>query len=389
MNLTGDQKHGIYIHTPFCLKKCVYCDFYSLTDLTLRQPFVDALLGEMTLAGQLEVPSDTLYFGGGTPSVLTPRQIETLLEQVQQCFALAPDTEITMEVNPGTITQDHLHILRQMGINRLNIGVQSFSADMLAFLGRIHTSKDAIKTIEQARRAGFDNLGLDLMFGIPGQDVSAWHKDLTTALDGSPEHLSCYILTIEEGTILGQMRKAKAFEVLPEQDIARLFQITQQVLSAAGYDQYEISNYAKPAAGGRSLRSRHNQKYWTFAPYTGLGPSAHSYAPPARYWNVRDVGHYLDTLTRGKRPIQAREETTQEQQITETLYLGLRTADGIDTVQFEKRFKLDFMKQYGDTLKAIGQENWVMHKNGRCALTPKGMLFHDSIVERLLMSRGE
>jgi len=371
------------------LKKCVYCDFYSLTDLTLRQSFVDALMVEMTLVKQPDVPSDTLYFGGGTPSVLTPHQIETLLQQVHRYFRLTPDIEITMEVNPGTVTQDHLHFLRQMGINRLNIGVQSFSPDILEFLGRIHTSKDAKQTIEQARRAGFDNIGLDLMFGIPGQDVSAWQNDLNTALSFFPEHLSCYILTIEEGTLLGQMRRARAFKVLPQQDIAHLFQITQQVLRKTGYEQYEISNYAKTDVNGRSLRSRHNQKYWTFAPYTGLGPSAHSYAPPIRYWNVRDVGQYVAALTRGKLPIQEREETTREQQITETLYLGLRTLDGIDTTRFEKRFRLDFKKQYGDTLEALEKEKWVLLKNDRCALTPKGMLFHDSIVERLLMSHAE
>ncbi len=379
-----NPKHGIYIHIPFCLRKCAYCDFYSLTDLTLRQPFVESLLQEMALVDAHDTLSDTLYFGGGTPSVLTPRQIETLMQQAHSLFNLIPETEITIEVNPGTVTQNHLTFLRQIGINRINIGVQSFSRDTLAFLGRIHSPEDATQAIAYARKAGFDNMGLDLIFGVPGQDVSAWQDDLKKALVFSPEHLSCYILTFEEGTPLDQMRKSNAFNLPPEQGIADLFRITQQVLSDAGYEQYEISNYARISARDRTWRSRHNRKYWSFAPYTGLGPSAHSYAPPFRYWNVRHIGLYTAALAQGRLPIKEREKTTAEQQITEAIYLGLRTSDGIDTAHFKKSFQMDFNQQYGDTLKELGEEKLVILENDRCALTPEGMLFHESIVSRLI-----
>jgi oxygen-independent coproporphyrinogen-3 oxidase len=379
-----NPNHGIYIHIPFCLKKCAYCDFYSLTDLTLRQPFVDALLQEMALVEAHNAPSDTLYFGGGTPSVLKPKQIEALMLQARSLFTLTSDAEITMEINPGTVTREYLSFLRQTGINRINIGVQSFSRNTLKFLGRIHTPNQAFQAILHAREAGFDNVGLDLIFGIPGQDVVSWQSDLNQALSCSPEHLSCYILTFEEGTPLGQKRKTHAFRMLPEQRIARLFQITRQVLTEAGYEQYEISNYAKIDIGGHSRRSRHNWKYWSFAPYTGLGPSAHSYAPPVRYWNIRDMGRYTDALKQGRLPVEESEKTTVEQQMTEAIYLGLRTSDGIDTARFEETFHLSFHQRCGNVLHMLCEEKLLTLGNGRCALTPEGMLFHDGIVARLL-----
>ena len=376
--------HGIYIHIPFCLKKCAYCDFYSLTDLTLRRPFVEALLQEMTLAASPDVPSDTLYFGGGTPSVLAPQQIGALMRQARSRFTLTPDAEITLEVNPGTVTREYLAFLRQTGINRINIGVQSFSRDTLQFLGRIHTPGQATQAILHARQAGFDNVGLDLIFGIPGQDAVSWQNDLKKALSWSPEHLSCYILTFEEGTPLDQKRKTHDFRLLPEKRIARLFRITRQMLTEAGYEQYEISNYAKIDTDGHTRRSRHNLKYWSFAPYTGLGPSAHSYAPPIRYWNVRDTGRYMATLQQGRLPVEEREKTTLEQQMIETLYLGLRTSEGIDLARFEKTFQQSFRQRYGNILPVLCEERLLRLENGRCVLTPEGMLFHDGIVARLL-----
>jgi putative oxygen-independent coproporphyrinogen III oxidase len=376
--------HGIYIHIPFCLKKCAYCDFYSLADLTLRQPFVDSLLQEMLMIKQHDVFTDTLYLGGGTPSILTTLQIEALMQQAQSQFSLARDTEITMEVNPGTVSQNQLAFLRQIGINRLNIGVQSFSPDILAFLGRIHTSQDAIQTIQSARDVGFDNIGLDLIFGIPGQTVSSWQTDLNTALSWSPEHLSCYMLTFEPGTLLEQQKKNKVFKTLPEQRLADLFRFTQQFLGNARYEQYEISNFARIESNGGSWRSRHNQKYWSFAPYTGLGPSAHSYLPPVRNWNVSDVREYITALTQNLLPIEGTEETTTEQQMTEAIYLGLRTADGIDMTQFELKFHRNIIQHYGDTLREVCEEELMILEGGRCALTPQGMLFHENIVSRLI-----
>ena len=378
------MKHGVYIHIPFCLKKCTYCDFYSLTDLTLRQPFVDAVLQEMALLPKPDAGTDTLYFGGGTPSVLARDQIQALYSQVSEQFCIASGSEITMEVNPGTVSSDDLTFLKQIGINRINIGIQSFSADTLKFLGRIHSPKDAIQTIEDARKAGFENIGLDLIFGIPGQTHTAWQTELDTALAFSPEHLACYMLSVESGTLLYHQMKTSIIKPLSERDLADLFRHTQYALGAAEYEQYEISNYAKISKDGISRRSRHNQKYWSFRPYTGLGPSAHSYHPPCRYWNVASLRDYLQALSQNQLPIKDSETTTPEQQMTETIYLGLRTTHGIDTALFKETFNLDFDQVFGDTLRLLCDDGLMVQNQGRYVLSAKGMLFHESIVSRLL-----
>ncbi len=378
------MNHGVYIHIPFCLKKCAYCDFYSLTDLTLRQPFVNSLLQEMVLENKSDDTTDTIYFGGGTPSVLTRGQIQAIYRQACRLYGISPDSEITIEINPGTVSGEQLISLRQIGINRINIGIQSFAADTLNFLGRIHSPKQAIQAVEDARKAGFENIGLDLIFGISGQTRPAWRADLETALSLSPEHLACYMLSIETGTLLNRQIKTGVFTPLPEHRLADLFRDTQDILGMADYEQYEISNYAKISKDGICWRSRHNQKYWSFGPYTGLGPSAHSYRPPFRYWNVRNLRQYLQALSRNQLPLKDSEKTTLDQQMTEAIYLGLRTTNGIDIEQFKERFNQNFYQNYGETLQAFCDESLMVQNNNRCVLTPKGMLFHESIVSRLL-----
>jgi len=382
--MRGYMNHGVYIHIPFCLKRCIYCDFYSQTDLTLRQPFVDALIQEMNLVLKTDGVSDTIYFGGGTPSVLTQSQLRALCQQASAQFRIASDSEITMEVNPGTVSCDDLAFYKQIGVNRLNIGIQSFTADMLEFLGRIHTPRQAKQTIEDARKAGFENIGIDLIFGIPGQTPTTWQAELDTALSFSPQHIAAYMLSIEPGTLLYKQMQIGTIKPLAEQSLADLFRKTQDILGGADYEQYEISNYAEIAKNGVNRRSRHNQKYWSLGPYTGLGPSAHSYRPPHRYWNVRYLQPYLQALSQNRLPQKSSEKTTREQQLTETIYLGLRTSDGIDTRRFNQRFNLDFTQAFGDTLKVFCEDSLMRQSTGRCTLTPKGMLFHESIVSRLL-----
>lgn len=328
--------------------------------------------------------TDTLYFGGGTPSVLTRDQIQAIYQQAGNLFGIASDSEITIEVNPGTVSSDHLAFLRSIGINRINIGIQSFTSAILKFLGRIHSPKQAKQAIEDARKAGFENIGLDLIFGIPGQTHTSWQGDLETALSFSPEHIACYMLSIESGTLLDRQMKTGTIMPLPEQDLADLFRETQHILGQAGYEQYEISNYAKISKSNNRWRSQHNQKYWLFGPYTGLGPSAHSYRPPYRYWNVRSLHHYLQALSRNKLALIDSEKTTLEQQLTENLFLGLRTIDGVDPEQFQQRFNLDFDQAFGEVLKEFCDDSLMVQRMGRYALSPKGMLFHESIVSRLL-----
>jgi len=345
---------------------------------------VDALLQEMVLIPKPDAVTNTLYFGGGTPSVLTRSQIKALVLQANEQFCISSDSEITIEVNPGTVSPEHLAFFKQIGFNRINIGIQSFRADILKFLERIHSPEQAIQAIEDAREAGYENIGLDLIFGIPGQTRPAWRADLETALSFSPEHLACYMLSFESGTLLHTQMKAGAFTPLSEQVLADLFRDTQHILGMAGYEQYEISNYAKISKDKICWRSRHNQKYWSFDPYTGLGPSAHSYQPPSRFWNVRNLRQYLQAVSQNQLPLQDSEKTTLEQQMTETIYLGLRTTDGIDTAQFKQKFNLDLDQAFADSLQVFCDDSLMVQSKGRYALTPKGMLFHENIVSRLL-----
>lgn len=386
---------GLYIHIPFCVKKCAYCDFYSTADLALRNDFLDGLVREMKL---LESPSftfDTIYLGGGTPSVLSPHHIAHLIDSAFDHFSFSDNVEITIEVNPGTVDIDNLHAYRQIGIDRINIGVQSFSDDSLGLLGRIHTKDEAAAAINAARKTGFSNIGLDLIYGLPGQDPEAWQKDLQRAVKFSPEHLSCYTLTYEDGTPLGKMRAEGEVKPLGDDAVADLFKIMQHILSRHGYEQYEIANFAKipaqntPLHHGTSYRSRHNQKYWTSVPYIGLGPSAHSFAEPVRSWNVADLHTYLDRIEKGSLPIQASETLTREQRLTETLYLALRTVEGIDIPGLEEKFHLNFHDCYEDALGDLAMQEMLELTETRCALTRKGMRFLDGIVALLVNQKTD
>lgn len=386
MNAATTADAGLYIHVPFCVKKCTYCDFYSVTDLSDVDVFVEAVVHEMQLlVGEPPLVFDTLYLGGGTPSVLPPDQIGHLVERARYHFNFRDDVEITIEVNPGTANLSHLRAYRQIGINRINIGVQSFSADTLRFLGRIHTADEAAAAIPAARRAGFANLGVDLIYGIPAQTPEAWQKDLERAAAFTPEHLSCYTLTYEEGTPLWHRKARGEVDPLDENMVGDLFAATQAFLDRHGYEQYEVSNFAKrmPAPhqpGSRvSRRSRHNMKYWSGAPYIGLGPSAHSFTPPCRRWNVTDLKDYIARLRNGEPPVEASETLTREQRLTETLYLSLRTVEGIDVPFLEQTFGLDFHDLYGKIVDDLTEQGMIALTGARCALTPKGLRFLDGI----------
>ncbi|MFW5640211.1 MAG: radical SAM family heme chaperone HemW [Thermodesulfobacteriota bacterium] len=372
---------GIYLHIPFCVRKCAYCDFYSCTRLDRVPEFMDALRREMRLtARDAPGPFDSVYFGGGTPSTLGPHRIQILLDRVVTSYRLLPNPEITLEANPGTVQSEDFRAYRRAGVNRLNIGVQSFQNRNLRFLGRIHTAEEAIATVDAARRAGFDNLGLDLMYGLPGQSAEAWRFDLKTAISLNPDHLSCYMLSYEPGTPLDRQRRKGSIQPLPDRRVGELFDMTVSVLAAGGYAQYEISNFARSEA----LQSRHNQKYWNFAPYLGLGPSAHSFILPRRHWNLSDIESYTETLRDRLFPIEAEERLTREQQMIEAFYLGLRQTAGISIADFEDRFGGDFRTRFESLLAELLENGWMRTDPARCALTPKGLLFLDTIVSRFL-----
>ena len=372
---------GIYVHVPFCLKKCPYCDFYSITDLSLTQAYLTALETEMTLTGSSPLIFDTLYLGGGTPSVLDTGQTARIIDGIRKKFNLQKGCEITLEVNPGTVSFQDFQDFYRIGVNRINIGIQSFQDDHLKFLGRIHSAADAEKALENARSAGFDNVGFDLMYGLPGQSADHWIKDLSRAVFHNPQHLSCYMLSYEKGTLMERDRRRGRIRPLPDQSVAKLFEITVAFLQANGISQYEISNYADSPRS----RSRHNQKYWHFAPYLGFGPGAHSFIDPERSWNHRDMDTYIALLKQGRRPISGKESLNRDQQMMETIYLGLRTTDGIDLAGFEDRFDTDFTQLFGTVGDELAGRDLIHMADGRCTLTRKGMLLLDSIVDRFVM----
>ncbi len=380
MILPWSNRAGIYVHIPFCKKKCPYCDFYSITDLKQLDSFVRAAIKEIELL-QVATPSvDTVYFGGGTPSLLNPEHILSILDAVRRKFAFQDDVEFTLEVNPGTITRQKLAEYAQLGVNRINIGVQSFEDRFLKTLGRIHNARDAMLSIESARQAGFDNIGIDLMYGIPGQNSRSWKKELNAALMFSPEHISCYMLTLDPNTPMASAIRKKEIKPLTENAAGRLFEMTHRVLTNAGYIHYEISNYAKNS----SWASRHNLKYWFFAPYIGIGPSAHSFVNGLRYWNVPSVKEYICRVEAGKLPHAGSEMPDKDQQILEAIYLGLRCSQGICMADFDKRFAVGFEAQFCRAVSLLEKKHLLARHDGHCRLTPKGMRFLDSIVQYLV-----
>ena len=376
----NSQLAGLYIHIPFCQRKCFYCDFYSITDLTQIHSFLAALDQEMALAGQTHLEFDTVYIGGGTPSMLNADAIEAVVSGAFRHFKIRTDAEVTVEVNPGTVSFEDLKRYYQAGINRLNIGIQSFDDRNLEFLGRIHSSREAATSIQWARQAGFDNVGLDLIYGLPEQNVNLWLDDLNEAIINGPEHISCYLLTRESGTPLDRDMAAGRINLPSEDHLRRLFGCTIEFLTGHGYRHYEISNFARLSGDGSAGRiSRHNHKYWSFAPYIGLGPSAHSYLEPERRWNQRHIDDYFRDIRNGSLPIAAAERLTREQMIIEAIYLGFRTATGIDLDQFERRFEVDFKGVYQATISELNNEGFLAISDTHCALTPKGMVLLDSI----------
>jgi oxygen-independent coproporphyrinogen-3 oxidase len=380
LNQPNAKKGGLYIHIPFCVQKCPYCDFYSITDLSRTRPFLSALLKEMEMVQPTETQFDTIYIGGGTPSILAEEEIAKLLETTQHLFRANSNSEITIEVNPGTVDLEKLSCYKTAGINRINIGVQSFNNSHLAFLGRIHNKEKASTAIEQSQRAGFDNIGLDLIYGLPDQTEDDWIMDLQTAIGFKPEHLSCYMLTYEKGTDMWNKMKRKDFYPLPDERVARLFEHTIAFLEDNGYTQYEISNFSKSVSEDHlNYASKHNQKYWTFASYIGFGPSAHSHTEPKRSWNVRSIEKYIDLLNEGKKPIDGEETLTREQMMTESIYLGLRKTNGIDVGTFNNKFSISFNSLFEEVIADLTDKELISVDKEKCKLTRKGMLFLDSI----------
>lgn len=316
---------GLYIHVPFCASRCRYCSFFSSTDRSRLPSYLDSLRREMALAGDDFEAFDTFYLGGGTPSVLPRRELEGMIEGSWKAFSITGDCEATIEANPGDVDRDFCSFLRDTPLNRINLGVQSFDDDILRYLGRRHHSREARAALDATRAAGFSNIGIDLIYGVPGQSLESWMDTLERAIIAEPEHLSCYELTPEPGTPIGD-RCASGEDRLPDEDLRyRFFMATSEYLETSGYIHYEVSNFAR----GNAFRSRHNMKYWNHTPYLGLGPSAHSFSGNRRWWNHRSLDRYCADLADNRRPLEDSERLSPDDVRLETLFLGLRTREGV------------------------------------------------------------
>jgi oxygen-independent coproporphyrinogen III oxidase len=381
------QTVSLYVHIPFCHTRCYYCDFNTYAGiLPLREPYVRALLSEIALAGEQAQQSDgslrrarTIFFGGGTPSLLTVAQVRRLLNACRAAFALDEDAEITLEANPGTLTGEQLVGLREAGINRLSLGSQSFDAQLLKTLGRIHTPQEITGAVHSARAAGFTSINLDFMFGLPGQSMRHWQETLEQALALGPEHLSLYSLIIEEGTPFFDWTREGRIVPGDEDLCADMYEYADERLQAAGYANYEISNWALPGH-----QSRHNLTYWRNLPYIGMGAGAHSFFVGKRFSNERDPQQYINTLKKRRLPVVESETIEKMQEMSETAFLALRTAEGLHLPTFEERFSTPFASFASDRLRLVEEAGLLEQAEGWLRLSKRGRLLGNEVFLRLL-----
>ncbi|MBI1922102.1 MAG: radical SAM family heme chaperone HemW [Geobacter sp.] len=378
---------SIYIHIPFCLKKCLYCDFNSFADAKVeREEYVDLLVREMKQrAGELPEPAEvpTLYFGGGTPSLLPVGEVARLIDAAARLFRLGAGAEITLEANPGTVTREKLAGYRAAGVNRLSIGVQSVQDSLLERIGRVHTSAEAVAAVEAARAAGFDNLGIDLIHTLPGETVAMWEDDLRRCVDLAPEHISAYALILEEGTPLhGEAEKGGL--VLPEEDVAvAMLELTSDFLVDAGYEHYEISNFAQP---GR--RSRHNQVYWKRGSYLGFGAGAHSLlrreTGDVRWGNVESLPEYRRRISTGRLPDDERQILSPREAMAEYMFLGLRLLEGVDMREFSREFGATVASVWPGVADGLCRDGLLIEDGPLLRLSRRGLLLANRVFAAFL-----
>jgi oxygen-independent coproporphyrinogen-3 oxidase len=369
---------GVYLHIPFCRSRCSYCDFaVSIYQSDLAEKYVDALCEEVQ-SSKFKVQSpaiDTIYFGGGTPSLLTPKQAEKILRAVFSRFSIQSNAEITMEMNPGTLTPEKARDFRSLGVNRASYGAQTFDDDELKRLGRRHTAEDVRKTIDLLRAADFSNVSFDLIAGLPGQTLSDWERNLNEALKLKPEHLSLYLLEIHEGTPLAK-HISEGKQPVPDEDLAgEIYLSLLEKIKESDYEQYEISNFCLPG-----FESRHNSKYWTFDPVYGFGCSAHSFDGERRRWaNARDTNAYIKLIEKTGAAIVEETILDESERRAEFAFLGLRLMRGVCLTEFEEKFGVSFLGEYGAALEESFEAGLIEIEGNRLRLTGKGALFSNTV----------
>jgi len=369
---------GIYIHIPFCRSRCSYCDFATgMYSAEAAERYVHALVTEIESWRVVDPRQavDTIYFGGGTPSLLSPAQLEALLNAVYNRFTVASNAEVTTEINPGTVTQETLAAFRSLGVNRASFGAQTFDDNELARLGRCHSAEDTRRTFRHLRDAGFRNVSFDLIAGLPGQTMAGWRRNLDEAFALAPEHLSFYLLEVHQGTPLANHIRT-GLQPRPDEDLAAdMYEAMLDRAAAAGYEHYEISNLCLPG-----LESRHNTKYWTAAPYYGFGCSAHSYDGESRRWaNERDVLRYMEMIASGCTPIVDETRLSEVDRRAEAVFLGLRMMQGLSFAEFSRVFGADLREQYEQDLTRFREAGLIECSGDLLKLTRAGALLSNEV----------
>lgn len=389
---------GVYLHIPFCKSRCSYCDFATdvYRDSGAVERYVEALCGEIesepaaSAAGQFAVGDsilsnrppayaggsdvDTIYFGGGTPSLLTVAELGRILDAVKATFDIADDAEITVEMNPATVSPEALADYRELGVNRASFGVQTFNDRDLKLLARGHDAMDARNTFKMLRDAGFSNVSFDLIIGLPGQTLADWEQNLDEALTLDPEHLSLYILEVHAGTPLAEQIRSGRRPVPDEELAAEMYEHLLDRIAATEFEQYEISNFAKPG-----FASRHNTKYWRLEPVHGFGVSAHSFDGRTRSWNIRDTAGYVAAIESGVSPEAGRDILGDEKLAGERAFLGLRLTDGVSMSEYEAETLIDLRQKYAGELARLADAGLIEFAGDRLRLTRRGMLFSNEV----------
>jgi len=363
---------GIYIHIPFCKSRCIYCGFYSTTGLELRQRYVDAVCSEVSsrIAGE---PINTIYLGGGTPSQLTIAQLRQIFKALYIYNKVENDAEVTIECNPDDVSEAFVEGLKTLPVNRISMGVQTFSDERLRFLHRRHTAAQAQRAVEQLRQAGFQNISIDLMYGFPDETLDDWQRDIDAAIALNPEHLSAYCLMIEEGTPLYRMQTEPIDEELERQ----MYYTLIDRLEAAGYEHYEISNFAHPG-----YRSRHNSSYWNGTPYIGLGAAAHSYdGKSCRRWNISDIQQYIEGIENGQ-PCFEQEQLDDDTRYNDTITTALRTKDGLDLTLLSDKHRRYCLRE---AQQAIDGGLLQLSPDMHLCLTREGLFVSDMVMSNLII----
>ena len=367
---------GLYLHIPFCSSRCSYCDFATgLYKQELAERYVRALVADIRSSRYVGDTVDTIYFGGGTPSLLTPSQLEVILTTLHACFKIDSGSEVTLEINPGSVNEEKLRDFRGLGINRASFGAQTFDDAELAKLGRSHTTADTLKTFADLRRVSFENVSFDLIAGLPGQTLDGWQRNIKQALELDPEHLSFYLLEVHSGTPLAEHIR-RGIQPEPDDDLAGvMYQWMLEQAADAGYEHYEISNLCRTG-----FHSRHNVKYWTAEAYYGFGCSAHSYDGAARRWsNYRDVLKYVEVVEKGELAVVEEQQLSQTDVRAEAVFLGMRLMQGVDMRRYRESFGVDLRDEHAEDLDRFCKAGLVELDGDLIRLTRAGALLSNEV----------